>query len=140
MRMAPVLIGDTEYSIGRLSCGQVDEIIFAKFEIQQERTQIVAVVQGTKRAVRDRICPAIAAALNNAREGDAKWYLSSWANPRPEAEGKWWTPEDVFSDLEYGEMVKVYDAVAALSGLMVKVEKGPSKPGEDQAADTPAAS
>jgi hypothetical protein len=78
--------------------------------------------------------------LNNATEGNAKWYLAGWGDPKPEPDRRWWTADDVFVDLEYPEMIKAYDAVCALSGLTVKVEKGQAKPGEELAADTPVAS
>jgi hypothetical protein len=139
MRTKDVTIGEETYKIGKLSCGQVDEIIFSAFEIKENQTQIVAVVQGGKRAVRSRICPAIAASLNNATQGNAKWYLAGWENHR-DAESlvffdggfeemvkhrdaaqlvadQFLTPDDVFSDFGYEEMVKLYEEICILSGL-----------------------
>lgn len=138
MRTNTVTIGETTYTIGKLSCGQVDEIIFANFEIKQERTQIVAVIQGTKRAVRDRICPAIAASLNNASQGNAKWFLNGWT--KPDIATTWSTPEDIFTDIDYSEMVQLYEEVTALSELKTKVEKGKAPQGEETAVGAPASS
>lgn len=138
MRTKDVTIGEVTYRIGKLSCGQVDEIIFAAFEISEDRSQITAIAKGTKVAMRKRMCPAIAAAFNNAREGSARWFLHGWDNPSPEAAGQWWTGDDASVDLDYGEMVQLYEAVASLSGLRASVEKGKAKPeGEDQAVAEP---
>jgi len=118
MRTKDVVVGDQTYKIGKLSCGQVDEIVFSAFEIKENQTQIVGVVQGGKRAVRTRICPAIAASLNNGTLGNAKWYLGGWEDHRDATEDhQFLTPDDVFNDFGYEEMVKLYEEICILSGL-----------------------
>jgi hypothetical protein len=143
MKTQAVKVNDEEYVIGKLSCGQVDEIIFANFEMRQDAKdprQVIAVVQGGKRAVRGQICPAIAASLNNAIQGDAKWYLNGWTNPDDRGLSKWWTPDDVFSELDYHEMNLLYAEVAKLSGLRSEAKNEVQKPGGETADDSPASS
>lgn len=144
MRTKKVTVGEENYVVGKLSCGQVDEIVFAEFEIRADRTQIVTVVSGSKRAVRTRLCPVIAASMNNVTMGSAEWFLDGWDKPASfpvlDPPAKWWTGDAVFTELGYDEMVQLYEAVAVLSGLKVtsEKEKAKAKPaGESPAADAP---
>jgi hypothetical protein len=143
MKTVAVTVNDEEYVLGKLSCGQVDEIIFANFEMRQDAKdpREVVAVAGGKRAVRSQMCPAIAASLNNAIQGDAKWYLNGWTNPDSRGLTKWWIGDDVFTELDYHELNVLYAELAKLSGLRTATKNEAAKPaGGETADDSPASS
>jgi hypothetical protein len=131
MRTKEVTVNEVAYPLTSLSCVQVDEIIFANVDLKQDGATVTAVVQGTKRTIRDRVCPAIAASLNNAvainhrtgLPGDAQWFLRAnrWDAPDGIAEEKWATPESV-SELLYDESMRLYGEIMILTGLRATAE------------------
>jgi hypothetical protein len=138
-RTKTIKIDDVEYILSSLSNIQVDEIIFANIELREENQVVTAVVQGSKRIIRDRVCPAIAASLNNVYTGDAKWFLrpDPWKLPDGHDPKLWATPEIVGSgDLLYGDTMQLYGEVMLLTGLRggAEVKRRTETPGEETAA------
>jgi hypothetical protein len=138
MKVKPVTVNDQEYKISPLSVGQVDEIIFAGVEANPGDKEISAVVQGSKRFIRARVCPVIAASLNNVVAGNGNWFADAdpWKVPEGKDVSAWWTPERVFGELLYEETMKLYNEIAALSGLRSNVEVAKTnrpKLGEEEA-------
>jgi hypothetical protein len=131
MKTKEVEVNGTKYLIAQLSTGQVDEIVFANVDVKQEGSEITATIQGTRRVVREKICPAIAASLNNAFMGNGKWFYDAtkrWTDPRSEDEKqtkdapRWWTPADVDGETIYSEAMDLYAEVTTLSQLRSSVE------------------
>jgi hypothetical protein len=137
MRTSELEFDGQKYKFGKLTSGQVDELVFANFDIKQEDGKIVATAVGGKRALRNQMCPVIAAAFNNAIAGDGKWFFDGWEKPASVEGEAWYTARDVFGTLDYDDTVRAYNEISELSGLRSQVKKA-SPSGEGKAVDTTA--
>jgi hypothetical protein len=140
MRTKEVECEGQKYLFGKLTSGQVDELIFAIGEMRKEEGKIIASVTGGKRMLRTQICPVIAAAFNNAIAGDGKWFFDGWDRPadlKPEA--TWYSAKDVFGTLDFSDTIRVYNEITRFSALTSEVKKA-APSGEGEAVDTTATS
>jgi hypothetical protein len=137
-RTKKVTIEERDYDLTSLSAIQVDEIVFANVNLQEEGGVVKAVLQGSQKTIRDRVAPAIAASLNNSQQGNAKWFLrpDPWAMPQGIPSDAWSTPDDM-TELMYPEAMQLYSEVMILTGLRGGAEatrkRGSDSPGEETA-------
>lgn len=115
MKVKEVEIGDQKYRIGSLTVDQYEQFIGDGISTKG------------KEFIRQHMVPVVAASLENAAQGNGKWFVQPSANGSPK---RTWAEEDVSAQLDFGELDKLYSAIIELSGL----KTSGAKPGEPAAA------
>lgn len=113
MKTKEVPIGEHTYKIGSLIVDQYEAFIGDGITVKG------------KEFIKTHMVPVVAASLENAVQGNGKWFTEAPVN----FERKW--PEsEVRAQLDFGELDQLYSSIIELSGLKTSL----AKPGEAAAA------
>lgn len=112
MKTKEVPIGEHTYKIGSLTVDQYEAFIGDQITVKG------------KEFIKTHMVPVVAASLENAAQGDGKWFVAEGNFERK------WPESEVRSQLDFGELDQLYSAIIELSGLKTSL----AKPGEAGAA------
>lgn len=119
MKIKDVSIGEVKFKIASLTVDQYEAMIGDGVTVKG------------KEFIRQHMCPVVAASLENAAQGNGKWFTDqSTTEAIPQ-----WTATRVGYELDFGELELLYNEIVKFSGLKTAtaMETAPPK-GEVEAA------